>query len=169
MEHKRFTHTDLAISGVAPDGWVEAQPGIWLRRAWEADPTHLVQQPVGGLSVEDVMALVMSEEGLDTLPEHTGTIEGANLAWEWYRGQASEPFPRAVDLALAQQGNWVYIVLLMATPGEIDELHRAAFLPAVKALAPATLDAEYARQLEAHAEEYRQMIRANRDALRNGP
>jgi len=48
MKHRRFTNTDLGISGVAPDGWVEAQPGIWLRRASEADPTHLVQQRVGG-------------------------------------------------------------------------------------------------------------------------
>jgi len=169
MEHKRFTNTDLGIRGVAPDGWVEAQPGIWLRRASEADPTHLVQQRVGGLSRDDVMALVVSEEGLDEHPRHAGTIEGPNLAWEWYRGQALEPFPRAVDLALSQRGNWVYIVLLMATPGEIEDLHRAAFLPAVQALAPAALDAEVARQLEAHAEEYRQMIWANRDALRNGP
>jgi SagB-type dehydrogenase family enzyme len=51
----------------------------------------------------------------------------------------------------------------------MDDLHGAAFLPAVQALAPTALDAEYARQLEAHAEEYRQMIQASRDALRNGP
>jgi SagB-type dehydrogenase family enzyme len=169
MEHKRFTNTDLGIRGVVPSGWVQAQPGIWLRRASEADPTHLVQQRVGGLSRDDVMALVVSEEGLDALPEHAGTIEDADLAWEWYRAQAFEPFPRAVDLALSQQGNWVYIVLLMATPGEIDDLHHAAFVPAVQALAPAEPDPEVARQLEAHAGAYRQMIRANRDALRNGP
>jgi SagB-type dehydrogenase family enzyme len=169
MQHKRFTHTDIGISGIAPDGWVEAQPGIWLRHASETDPTHLVQQRVGGLSAKEVMALVMSEEGLHAHPRYVGAIEGANLAWDVYRGQASEPFPRAVDLVLSRRGNWVYIVLLMTTPGEIEDLHRAAFLPAVRALAPAALDAEVARQLEAHAEEYRQMIRANRDALRNGP
>jgi SagB-type dehydrogenase family enzyme len=169
MKHKRFTSTDIGISGIAPEGWVEAQPGVWLRRTSEADPTHLVQQRVGGMSVEDVMALAVSEAGLDEHPRHTGAIEGTNLTWDAYRGQASEPFPRAVVLALSQRGNWVYIVLLMATPGEIEDLHRAAFLPAVQALAPAALDPEVARQLEAHAVEYRQMIRANRDALRNGP
>jgi SagB-type dehydrogenase family enzyme len=169
MKHKRFTNADIGISGVAPEGWVEAQPSVWLRRASEADPTHLVQQRVGGMSVEDVMALAVSEEGLDALPEHAGTIEGADLAWDRYRGQASEPVPRMADIALSQRGNWVYIVLLMATPGEIDDLHDAVFVPAVQALVPAALDTEYARQLEAHAEAYRQMIRANRDALRNGP
>jgi SagB-type dehydrogenase family enzyme len=169
MEHKPFANTDLGISGIAPEDWAEAQPGIWLRRASETDPTHLVQQRVGGMGIDEVMALAMSEEGLDGHPEQAGTIEGQDLSWEWHRGQASEPFSRAVDLALAQQGNWVYIVLLMATPGEIDELQDAVFLPAVQALAPAAPDADIVRQLEMHAEAYRQMIRANRDALRNGP
>jgi hypothetical protein len=48
MEHKRFTNTDIGIRGVVPDGWLQAQPGVWLRHASEADPTHLVQQRVGG-------------------------------------------------------------------------------------------------------------------------
>jgi SagB-type dehydrogenase family enzyme len=169
MKHKRFTHADIGISGVAPDGWVEAQPGVWLRHASETDPTHLVQQRIGGMSVEDVMALAVSEEGLDELPIHAGTIEGPNLTWDWYRGRASGQPPRVADIGLVQRENWVYIVLLMTTPGEMDGLHRTAFLPAVKALVPAALDAEVARQLEAHVEEYRRMIRANRDALRNGP
>jgi SagB-type dehydrogenase family enzyme len=169
MKHKRFTHADIGISGVAPDGWVEAQPGIWLRHASETDPTHLVQQRVGGLSVDDVVALAMSEEGLDEHPRHTGTIDTSSFTWDWYHGKAAGPPAREVDFALAQRGNWIYIVLLATTPGEIHDLHGAVFLPAVKALAPVAPDAEVARQLEAHAEEYRQMIRANRDALRNGP
>jgi len=91
------------------------------------------------------------------------------LIWDWYRGKASVPVLKVVDIALSQRENWVYIVALGTTPGEIDDLHEAVFLPAIKALAPVALDAEYVRQLEAHAEEYRQMVRANRDALRNGP
>lgn len=169
MQHKRFTNTDIGISGVVPDGWVEAQPGVWLRRSSETDPTHLVQLRVGGLSRDEVVALAVPQLGLDGLPGHAGEIESPNWTWDWYRGQASEPVPRVVDLALSQRGNWVYIVALGATPDEMDALHGAAFLPAVQALGPAALDAEYARQLETHAEEYRQMIRANRNALRNGP
>jgi SagB-type dehydrogenase family enzyme len=169
MEHKRFTNTDMGISGIVPDGWVEAQPGIWVRHASETDPTHLVQLRVGGLGRDEVMALAVPQLGLDGLPGHAGEIESPNWTWDWYRGQASEPVPRVVDLALSQRGNWVYIVALGATPDEMDDLHGAVFLPAVQALAPAALDAEYARQLEVHAEEYRQMIRAERDALRNGP
>jgi SagB-type dehydrogenase family enzyme len=169
MKHQRFTDTDLGISGVAPEGWIQAQPGIWLRHASGADPTHLVQQRVGGMSRDGVMALAVSEEGLDELPEHIGTLESPNLIWDWYRGKSPGPPPKTADIALSQHENWVYVVVLETTPGELDDLHEAVFLPAVKALAPAAPDAEYARQVEAHAEEYRQIIRANRDALRNGP
>jgi hypothetical protein len=169
MKHKRFTDKDIGISGVVPDGWVQAQPGVWLRHASETDPTHLIQQRVGGLSLDEVMALVMSAESLNELPEHTGAVESPSTIWDWYHGKASGPVPRVVDIALSQRENWVYIVVLVTISSEIHDLHEAVFLSAIKALAPAALDAEYARQIEAHAEEYRQMIRANRDALRNGP
>lgn len=169
MEHTQFTNTDIGISGVAPGGWIEAQPGVWLRHASETDPTHLVQQRIGGLNRDEVLALAMPQLGLDGLPGRAGEIEGPDWTWDWYRGQATGPAPRTVDLALAQCEHWVYIVVLGTTADEMDDLHDAVFLPAVKALAPAALDAEYARQLEAHAEAYKQMIRANRDALRNGP
>jgi len=170
MEHKRFTDTDMGISGVVPDGWVQAQPGVWLRHASETDPTHLVQQRVGGLSRDEVMALAVSQFGLDGLPGRAGEIESPDSIWDWYCGKASVPVPNmVVDIALSQCENWVYIVVLGALSDECGDLHEAVFLPAVKALAPAALDAEVARQLEAHAEGYRQMIRANRDALRNGP
>jgi SagB-type dehydrogenase family enzyme len=165
MEHKRFTNTDIGISGVAPDGWVEAQPGVWVRHASETDPTHLIQQRVGGLSLDEVLALARSEEDLDALPEHAGEIESPNLTWDWYRGKASEPAPRVVDIALAQRENWVYIVVLGTMPSEMDDLHEAAFLPAIQALAPIAPDPE----IEAHVDEYYAMLRANRDALRNGP
>jgi SagB-type dehydrogenase family enzyme len=169
MNPKRFTNPDMGISGVAPEGWTQAHPGIWLRRASEADPTHLVQQRVGGMSLDEVMALAVSEEGLDELPGRAGTIEGLSLPWDWYRGNISGPAPKVVDIALSRRENWVYVVALVTTPGETHDLHEAVFLPAVKALAPAAPDAAYARQLEEHVEEHRQMIRANRDALRNGP
>jgi SagB-type dehydrogenase family enzyme len=169
MEHKRFTNQDIGISGVVPDGWVEAEPGVWLRHASETDPTHLVQQRVGGLSRAEVIALVMSQESLEELPGHAGVVESPSLIWDWYRGKASVPIPKVVDLALAQRENWVYIVMLGTIPGEAHTLHEAAFLPAIQALAQVADDAEHVHQLAAHAEEYRQMIRANRDALRNGP
>ena len=66
----------LIILRVAPEGWVQAHPGIWLRRASETDLTHLVQQRGGGLSLDEVMALALSEEGLDELPGRAGTIAG---------------------------------------------------------------------------------------------
>ena len=84
MKHKRFTNTDIGISGVEPNGWVQAQPGVWLRHSSETDPTHLIQQRVGGLSIDEVMALAMSEEGLDELPGHAGTIESSSSIWDWY-------------------------------------------------------------------------------------
>ena len=169
MKHKRFTDKDIGISGVVPAGWGQVDPGIWARQASETDPTHLVQHKVGGVSSDQVMTIAVSQEGLDEFPEHVGAVESTNSTWDWYRGKASEPVPRVVDIGLTQRENWVYIVVLATVPGEIHDMHKAVFLPAIKALAPAEIDAEYTRQLEAHAGEYKRIIRANRDALRNGP
>ena len=68
MKHEQFTNTDIGISGVVPDGWVEAQPGVWVRHASETDPTHLVQVRVGGLSRDEVMALAVPQLDLGLVP-----------------------------------------------------------------------------------------------------
>ena len=54
---------------------------------------------------------------------------------------------------------------MLAAVDEHDELYQTAFLPALKALAPIGPDPE----VEAHVDEYHALVRANRDALRNGP
>ena len=137
MEFIRFTNEDSGISGVVPAGWVEAEPGVWLRHADETDSTHLVQQRVDGLSRAEIIDLVMSGENLDMLPEHAGVVESSNLIWDWYRGKASIPTLKVVDLALAQHENWICIVLLGTTPGEVDDLHDSVFVPAIKGADPA--------------------------------
>ncbi len=124
---------------------------------------------MGGLSRDDFLDLVVSQERLDELPGLAGVVESPNLTWDWYRGQVSAPVPKVVEFAFSQRENWIYFVLLRTTPGDIHDLHEAVFLLAVQALAILEVDAEYTRQLEAYAEQYRQMIRANRAALRNGP
>src|SRR5512147_1918522 len=123
MKHIRFTKEDIGISGVVPEGWVEVQPGVWLRHDSETDLTHLIQQRVGGLSRDGVMALAISQESLDVPPEHLGMVEGLGLIWECYHGKAGSSDPKEVDFALAQPKNWIYIVVLGTTPGEIGDLH----------------------------------------------
>ena len=108
MEHKPFTNQDIGINGVVPNGWVEAEPSVWLRRSTETDPTHLVQQRIGGLDRDEILALGISAESLDTLPGHAGVIESPNMTWDWYLGQASAPTPKdelVVYLALVGKVN----------------------------------------------------------------
>jgi hypothetical protein len=109
MKRNTFSNQELGISGVVPDGWVQAQPGLWLRHASETDLTHLVQQRVGGINCDDVMTIAVSQEGLEAFPEQVGMIESPNFTWSWYRSKVSGPVPRVVDLALAQHGNWIYV------------------------------------------------------------
>jgi SagB-type dehydrogenase family enzyme len=159
----------LGITGIAPEGWDEVAPGVFVQRAADEGAPQLVQQRIGGFTLEELVSLALAQAGIEGPPAHRGTIESADLAWEWYRGEAAGAERKGADIALAPRGNWIYLVVLVAADQAIHDLHDSVFVPAVKALAPASGDEAYARQVEAHLDTYHALLRANRDALRNGP
>jgi len=167
MKHKRYVNQDAGFSGAVPEGWSEREPGQFLRGASEADPTFLVLAGAPGIPVDALVGMLLPQLKLEALPEPSGHCANARLDWALYALQ--NPAPQADhtqgSLALAQGERGAYLVLLGTTRDEHDELYQTVFLPAVQALAPLGLDPE----IEAHVDEYHALIRANRDALRNGP
>jgi hypothetical protein len=124
----------LGISGLAPAGWNELEPGIFARGNPDVDPTMLLQLAAPGARSDELALSVLGRFGVTELPaEPFLTLESAALAWRLYQ-LASPMAPMA--LALAEADSAAYMVLLVAPGEEIDTLVETAFLPAVNALTP---------------------------------
>jgi hypothetical protein len=134
MELVPFANDDLGISGLAPSGWNELEPGVYARGNPEQDPTLIVQLSGSGESAESLALSVLGNFGVSELPaEPIDSYESAALAWTLYQ-MKSEMAPMA--LALAETDVAAYLVLMAAPGEEMDALAETLFFPAVDALAP---------------------------------
>jgi hypothetical protein len=124
----------VGISGLAPAGWNELQPGVYARTDPDVDPTMLLQQSAPGISSEELGLSVLANFGVTVLPaEPFLNYESPALAWTLY--QLESPMaPMAV--ALAETESAAYVVVLAAPGEEIDALVETVFFPAVDALTP---------------------------------
>jgi len=132
----------FGTTGVVPEGWTEVAIGTFARASFAGDPTVLVQQFLSGATLTPVITQVASQLELEKLPTDPTGLETVNLTWDLYviesKAEALGGQETTVDLALAETGDGVYVVIFGAETGEYDRLHEAVFLPAVEALAPPT-------------------------------
>jgi SagB-type dehydrogenase family enzyme len=167
MKHKRYVNQDAGFKSIVPEGWTEDRPGEFKRGASEDDPTALIQVAIPGLTVDALVEMLLPQLGFEALPEPVDRLEVKRLSWSLYVLERQGPGADEGkgSLALAQGDTAACFVLLVASGDEHDDLYQTAFLPAVQALALLAPDPE----IEAHVDEYHAIVRANRDALRNGP
>ena len=124
----------LGISGLAPAGWKELEPGIFARGNPDEDPTMLLQLSAAGARSEELALSVLARFGVSELPaEPFLTYESAALAWNLY--QLESPMA-PMALGLAETGSAAYMVLMAAPGEEMDTLAETLFFPAVDALTP---------------------------------
>jgi imidazolonepropionase-like amidohydrolase len=124
----------LGISGLAPAGWKELEPGIFARGNPDTDPTMLLQLAAPETSSEELALSVLARFGVTELPAQPFlSHESAALAWTLY--QLESPMA-PMALALADADGVGYVVLLAAPGEEMDALAETAFFPAVDALTP---------------------------------
>lgn len=122
------------ISGLAPAGWRELEPGVFARGNPDVDPTMLLQLAAPGANAEELALSALVNFGVAELPaEPFRTFESAALAWTLY--QLESPIA-PMALALAETDSAAYVVLLVAPGEELDKLAETAFFPAVNALTP---------------------------------
>jgi hypothetical protein len=119
------------VEGVVPQGWEEAAPGIYGRMNTALDQTFILQQAVPGMRGEQFLALLASQLGLDESPTSTGVYEAENHTWTLYE-TALQGLP--ADIALAEDGDYTYVVLLVTPAEERNALYTAVFLPVLEAL-----------------------------------
>ncbi len=124
-----FESTGLInVSGVRPEGWIDAGNGAFARQQTGLDPTVLVVLPTTGLPAENLAQLMSAQLGAELLPGDPIQVDGE--AWEFYSTPAVDP--QAVRMAVSP-GDSGTIVLLAAEPDEMDALFDALFLPVAEA------------------------------------
>jgi len=128
-----FADDELGVSGLAPTGWNELEPGVYARGNPEVDPTLLLQLAAPGKSAEDFALTVLADFGVTELPGSMDSYGSAALTWELYQLE-SQMAPLA--LALGETDDAAYLVLLAAPGEELDALVETVFFPAVHALTP---------------------------------
>jgi dienelactone hydrolase len=144
IELAAFVATELGLRGVAPAGWVQAEPGHFM----PADPadwnTRLVHEFYPGITIQQLVdSLLLPVLELEEWPAPISGHPSARLPWSLY---AVEPKPRPlsgsfVDLALAADEAGTYLVALLAPKDQRDALRHSIFLQALDALQPVPAEA----------------------------
>jgi len=129
---KPFTSEESDIRGLVPAGWEEQFPLDFRRGESALDPTRLVLNAYR-TSKGELLDSLLSWLEVDPDVEPVATAESGNFYWDFYKLQAGA-YP--VDLALAEEANTSYFVLLFSPKDERDTLREQVFLPVVEALAP---------------------------------
>lgn len=145
-ELEPFTNEAMGISGVVPEDWNEAAPGVYARGDMTTDQTSIIQQAAPGMTAEQLTAALLSQLDIEELPESVGSYESAAFTWDLYTIEVEAPgVTIMVDVALAETEVATYLILLQAMPDEYDVLHDAIFIPAIDALTPLAPEVEEPR------------------------
>lgn len=123
----------FAYSSVIPEGWSEVAPGTGTYAENIAASTALVLQ-AAPLPLDQILAALPAQFGLESLPEATATIAGDAFEWSVYRELSIQG--QSADLALAEANGSTYIAILITTPAQQELFYNGAFLPALQAFAP---------------------------------
>jgi hypothetical protein len=132
VEMEPFTNEAMGITGLAPVGWTESAPGAYTRANSALDVTTLIEQAAPG-TASDLLAGLLSRLGVDGAAATMEEYEADGLSWALY---SLEVQTVAVDIALAESGEQVLLVVLQSTPEEREALVESAYLPAIDALKP---------------------------------
>ncbi len=129
VELVEFTVTEpFVVSGLRPDGWLDAGAGVFARQRNAIDPTSLVVQPTGGIVPDFLVELL--EGQLEVTFEEGDPIDLGGRQWQTFT--ADEDADQVVRMA-ATPGQEGVLVVLVTTAEEVDDLVEQVFLPAVEA------------------------------------
>lgn len=127
-----YTNKELGISGLAPVGWTEVQPGIFARGNTALDKAAF-QVAVASLSEEKLLDDLITGYGLEERPVRAGERQANDLTWSLYTLEA-QGLPR--DVALAESDGVTLLMILRSPTEERDTLYETVFLPIVDSLTP---------------------------------
>ena len=120
-----FVSEEMGVSGIAPIGWGQVEPGRFVRGGAERIEDHMeLHQKSAPLTLEELNAVLLEQIGLEELPESTGTYEGAALNWDLLtfdtQIDGTDGFTFRLKLALAARESESYFVAVLALPETYD-------------------------------------------------
>jgi hypothetical protein len=130
-----FTSQSWSIQGVAPEGWMEVNPGHFAGDEWPIN--QLLHEVYPGMTEEIAVAtVILPRLGIDALPEPVGKFESGEFTWDLYTVDIEDPVAGqiVVDLAMAETNTGAYMVALVTGVDDHDPLRQAVFIPAIEAL-----------------------------------
>jgi hypothetical protein len=137
-----FVSQDLGVSGIAPVGWAEVEPGTFVGDLGDEEYVSL-QQKSAPVTMDEVISVLLDQISLEELPEGTGTYHGAGLTWDLYTldTQIHDAGEQVVWLKLAgaSADSGSYYVILAALLDTYDAnapMLDALFTHVVDAFAP---------------------------------
>ncbi len=129
-----YTNEEAGFSTVIPTGWEEVQPGVYARGNLAVDPTILGQLAAPTAESEAILGQILANLGVEALPETpVQTLDSESLSWSIYL-VTGDP---TVAVALAEDGDTTYIIVMQAASGEFDGLVNTLMVPVILALIPA--------------------------------
>jgi len=126
-----YEDTTFGLTGVLPEGWQEAGPGVYARGSNALDPTVLIQQAVPDMGAEALLQLLSGQLGLTEAPESIETVTVGAYTWTFYQTEAQGA---VVDIALTESEGTTIIVVLFSSEDEHDALTEAILLPVLEAI-----------------------------------
>lgn len=130
IELEPLESDQFGFSSVVPEGWVEVGPGIYARS--EQSDIAILQLAFPG-GIESTLQLLSSRLGLEGEQQPVEERETDTLTWSIYE-LTVQGLP--ADLALAEEGDKTFIVLLISDPVERESLYNQVFIPALDAFTP---------------------------------
>lgn len=121
----------VQLEGVIPAGWEEVGPGIYTRSSHILDQTFILQQAAPGVGVSQLLSLLEAQLRLEERPVSRGVYQAGGRGWSLYESELQN---MVVDIALAPDGLYTYVVLMSSESDEREALYTAVFLPALEAI-----------------------------------
>jgi pimeloyl-ACP methyl ester carboxylesterase len=129
VEMAPFESDELELTGVRPEGWVEALPGVWQ----ESVLTSLVQQMLPGMTADELVGQLSEQFALGEPLVPIEEISTEAGTWQLYQ---LDDLGQSAEIALADGPDGLLVIQLLTSPALRDVHREQIFLPAVEALAP---------------------------------
>jgi pimeloyl-ACP methyl ester carboxylesterase len=123
-------NSQFGYSSLIPEGWEEISSGIYAR---SRSSEIAILQLALPLNQQDTLTTLANQLNLEGTPESIKSYQGQTLTWDLYE-LTLQGAP--VDLALAEDGDKTYVVLLISDVVERQILYDQLFVPVLDALKP---------------------------------
>jgi SagB-type dehydrogenase family enzyme len=166
MTMKLFTNSRAGVSGLKPGGWTAQDLGLWVRASDEA---LLFQRGIPNMTAEQIKVGLIPLFDFPRLQERTGQHQTTSFEWDLYHVEAGKSADNAmlIDAALAQAGEWAYVILLASKPSAYQTLHDEVFLPALNALTPVFTGPDATRIAQERTKKYAHTVQTFRKIMKS--